>query len=46
MMKYLREGLYAVLYLMGIALSFPGMILIQVAEWFKPKNNKDENGNL
>lgn len=46
MMKYLREGLYVITYLMGLAMSFPGMILIQVAEWLSPKNNEDENENL
>lgn len=46
MMKYLREGLYVITYLMGLAISFPGMILIQLAEWLNPKNNEDENENL
>lgn len=41
MMKYLREGLYVVLYLMGLGMSFPGMILIQIAEWLEPKNKED-----
>lgn len=41
MMKYLQEGLYVVLYLMGLALSFPGMILIQVSEWLEPKNKEE-----
>lgn len=46
MKKYLQEGLYLVLYLMGLALSFPGLMLIQVSEWLNPKNNKEENENL
>lgn len=43
MMKYLREGLYVITYLMGLAISFLGMILIQLAEWLEPKNNEEEN---
>lgn len=46
MMKYLREWLYVLTYLMGLAMSFPGMILIQIAEWLEPKNKEDENENL
>ena len=41
MIKYLREGLYVITYLMGLALSFPGLILIEIAEWLKPKNKEE-----